>query len=688
MKQTILLVGEHPLASTGNSGMLASLLRELDLNSYSPTLFCSLPHLLDLGYLSKNVFPFPIIDATDGKDHWGSNKLIWLLDNNKFDKVVFVGIDIWRYASVLTELKNITDSTKLVSICIAPYDISYLRKDWIKWFNCFTHPCVYSKFAYNLLIREIPKIGYFRPNLYLSEVFAPFPDKNKVKAEIFPDMDISTTVFGFVGHNQFRKDPQKLIKAFSIAKKYSKNDITLFMHTDFESGVFNLKQYVMDCGLKRGDIRATRSGQIFNRESLVKVYNSLDILLNCSFQEGLSWTPIEAGLCGVPAIVSSTTAHIELDCEYNVPCEQEVYQPLIGELGDTWMDSNSCKAEDIAEKMVLFMEASKEERKELSDHALLRSKKWISEVNNINSLLLSAEKKKSLCLVNKEKNDILFVQHSSAGDILMSTQCFKGLRERHKEKGLVYMTQEKYKGILKENPYVSRVVDWNPGLINIFEVVYNPHGEKILPGGWNNLNVKLYSMYPYFCSVTPDKMFIACDVPSDEKLMEEIKDKKYLVVNTGGASEFRRYKHMEMVFKGIDYPLVQIGSSEDPYCKGAIDMREKLTWTESAWVMKNATAAVVIDSFCSHLAGALGTPAVVLYGPAPARVVGPWYEDRTKVIEMEPDMLKVCNIMSYCWSNPKVNAQTGRRLCISPCINSHNPINISNNLKKLMGGLS
>lgn len=690
----VLFVGEHPMATTGNAQMLAGIVKQLDLKKYNPSFFCTFPATLDLILLSNNPFPFPIVNAKDNRDEWGQDKLVWLLRSNTFDMVVFVGIDIWRYAISLPHIKEMTDTGKMISLCIAPYDIAYKRKDWIYWFNCITNPYVYSKFAYDILKESVPNIKYFRPPLFLSELFRPLGDKKECKQRVFADMDPNTIVFGFVGCNQIRKDPQKTIKAFKKLKDKSDVDMTLFLHTDFAHGVYNLKQYTTDCEFKRGDIRTRREDQVFNREGMCAIYNSFDILLNCSYQEGLSWTPIEAGLCGIPAIVSDTTAHKELECEFVVPCNQEVYQPLYGEFGDTWMDSNSCTSEDIMEAMLSFINSTDEAKTALSEQALWRSKKWISECGNINSILdeVVVERTESVrILEDKIQNDILFVQHSSGGDVLMSTQCFKGLKERHKRKRLVYMTQKQFQGILKDNPYIDEIIDYNPEVIKKYAVVYNPHGEKILPGGWNNLDAKLYSMYPYFCGVEADKMFITCDRPIEKKsLLNAIDGKEYIVVNTSGGSEFRVYKHMEVVIANFKdkYPIVQVGGADDLYCKGAIDMRGKLTWTESAYVLKGAKAAVVIDCFCSHLVGALETPAVVLYGPAPARVVGPRYDDKTKVIEMEPDMLKVCPITSFCWSNPKVNSQTGRSKCISPCINSHNPITVRGNLNELIGRFS
>jgi ADP-heptose:LPS heptosyltransferase len=92
--------------------------------------------------------------------------------------------------------------------------------------------------------------------------------------------------------------------------------------------------------------------------------------------------------------------------------------------------------------------------------------------------------------------------------------------------------------------------------------------------------------------------------------------------------------------------------------------------------MKRAKAAVVIDSFPSHLAGALGTPVVVLYGPAPARVVGP-KGDPNKIINLEPNKLDVCKSLTNCWGTDKT--------CTSSCINTISPLLVKKALKSLLG---
>jgi ADP-heptose:LPS heptosyltransferase len=184
-------------------------------------------------------------------------------------------------------------------------------------------------------------------------------------------------------------------------------------------------------------------------------------------------------------------------------------------------------------------------------------------------------------------------------------------------------------------------------------------------------------MYPYFCNVKPGEIQIF-----DEVLGYQIAG-PYVVLNTSGASEYRRYAHFNTVFKNFPYEVIQIGSKDDLLCDKARDMRGKFSFRQSAYVMRNAIAAVTIDSFCSHLAGAVGTPQVALFGPAPARVTGPRFQNKKNVkqglIELQPDMLKACNLLSHCWSTPPNGVK-----CFAPCINSINPLKVRKALLDLI----
>jgi len=154
--------------------------------------------------------------------------------------------------------------------------------------------------------------------------------------------------------------------------------------------------------------------------------------------------------------------------------------------GKSEVESKACKVKDI-KNAILKVAVDPDLRKQMSVKGIERAGQWLEGVGNINDLLDATAKVKVRSKIQK----VLFAQHSSAGDVLMTTQCFKGIKERHPNMDLVYMTQRVYQDIVEGNPYVDEIIDWDERLLRRYQVIYNPHGEHILKGGFNNLDVTL-----------------------------------------------------------------------------------------------------------------------------------------------------------------------------------------------------
>jgi len=694
MKKKILFVGLNPFATIGNSGMMNAILGQVDTTRFDITCFAADPPSVEYLPLIFKPLPFSLIPAGEPHDPQGKGRLLNILNRTPIDVLVFVGLDIWEYVEIFKDIVDARKKRKFKWVWIFPYDLQTVRSDWVEWINQLDCPCVYSKYGEKLLKDHVPNIQYFRPPIRYSDIWKPMSEQERaaVKKRVFPTVPDNAFLFGFIGVNQFRKDPQGHIKAFAIARKQNP-DLYFFMHTDFSSGVFNLRQAGLDYGLTDNTLlKKPDDRHRYTVDSMPQLYNSFDCLVNCTLQEGLSWTPLEAMLCGTPVIASESTAHIELVGggwnQYSgrlVPCETDTLLPTRTVGGPCYVDAKKCRPEDIAAAMLEVAE-DKTMRNDMATLGRKRAEEWLAGVSDINELLDKACLVETITVRDEDKIDaVLFVQHSAAGDVFMTTRCFKGIKERY-GLPLHYMTQSKYSDILVNNPYIDEIIPWNESVK--YRFVVNPHGERIAPGHWGrNCNSILSDFYWKILNVEPDDFFI-------EKKQPECatEDGAYLTFwekndagvyqpfmkpllpicilhTTGGDSHFRVYKYMKDVHEGIKdrYTTIQLGGPSDYPAWADIDLRGKLTFREDAWIMSKASIAVTVDSFVSHLAGALGVSQVCLFGSGNHVVVRP-NQVSGKLICLSPDYVNECKGLGPCSGVVKE--------CPATCTGLHDPKDI------------
>ncbi|MFW6002294.1 MAG: glycosyltransferase [archaeon] len=393
----VLIVGENPYNGTGNGNMLASMIGKLDTTKYDPTLFLVDKTDINLIESLKQLNEFPIITANEQGNIWGHSRLLQLISKHNFDSILFIGIDVWRYSEIIDHLTDLIKLKNMKWYSLIPYDLPYVRHDWLQWINQIQFPFVYSEFGYNLLKPYVPHLQFFRPEPYLYPIFDNYNDKKGTRSALFGNsLDAETILFGFIGANQVRKNIGNIVKGFALHLKEYPNSV-LYMHTE-NNIVWDIDLLRKDYGIPKNQLRIKPKKHHLQQFDVPFLYNACDCMVNPTIQEGLSWTVIEALLCGTTVILSDSTAHkdyIQTEKDYLISLQPTAthYLHLMTEDGPRLIESEKAvEPEAIAEGMKLYIELL--HNKNMVENNKQAASRWMSKCSHINKILECVDVKK------------------------------------------------------------------------------------------------------------------------------------------------------------------------------------------------------------------------------------------------------------------------------------------------------
>jgi len=504
------------------------------------------------------------------------------------------------------------------------------------------------------------------------------------------------------GMFQDRKNVTGLVKYFCEKFAGDKN-IGLILKTSI---VGNSEIDRLETLKRIGDIKAnTGCGQYpkihlvhgrLSDESMAALYkcSSVKAMISLTHGEGYGLPMLEAAACGVPVIATNWSGHLDFLTIDNkkkfVPIEYEpreipesaVWNGVM-EKGSRWAEVVGESAKHMMKKFVLSPETPRKWAQELAVHLAenLSPDKlfqgWCDFFKNLvpseattGSEVQKAQHVRDALQIEQGQKTLLFTMPMSAGDVFISTGVVHSLRGKFPDHKIFYATQEKYVDILKDNQAIDRVIGFDNWMMNvpfcemIFSEVYTP-----------NLDIQMNTsnwVHGGKGRKLGEEIANRCLVPYSQPRikLEQVQGlpEKFIVLHPGsgkGQWEARNYNSWKEVVinlnenLGSDYKIVIVGSSDDIGLEGCVDLRGKTNYNQLAFVIQKASCLLGIDSVSMHIAAALETPSVSLFGSSYAHSTGPI--NTNKHIGLEPPNRRTCDKACYKYqcsvdaSNPCVN---------------------------------
>lgn len=404
-------------------------------------------------------------------------------------------------------------------------------------------------------------------------------------------------------------------------------------------------------------------------EEMASLYNHPQIKAFVSFSNGESWglPLLEAAACELPIISTDWGGQLSfLKKGFFSPVAYDlkdipdvaVWEPILIK-GSRWANVRENDAKYRLQKMVSQYSKPREWAKELAKEI---KEKFDEKVTN--EYFVTTVKQEMLKQVadqldpveylrsfvdTSENFNVIYTMPMSCGDVLISTAVLDGLQKHLPENSKIYFsTQPKYFDLLKGNPHIYKCIPWNEGMIQselleeVFDLALTPNIEThyvfsnwLKKGQGGKILAEIYAQH---CETELGKYHIERDysiLGTHTALGVLSAHHEYITVHTTsgkGQWEGRYYRSYQEVVDNIkqlypDLRVVQVGGEDEPLLNVDLDLRGKTNYQQLAAVIEKSLLHLGPDTFSAHIAAAVGTPFVTLFGCSSARHTRPWIKD-------------------------------------------------------------
>jgi len=321
----ILIFSHAPFAPSGYGQITQDLCIELKKLEYEVA-------CVAIDHHNSMVFhgDIPVFPTRPSHDAWADDLYYWA-ENINADLIIQL-FDAWVLREQWIKEDNIPVLTYNPIDCLPA---AKYYKDSTKGAKCHI---AMSEFTIQEMRRaRIAPIKYIPHGIYTS-FFKELPNKEEIKAKHgFPK---DSFIFGLVGTNlTARKNIPNQMLAFSkFVKRNPTSNAYLYIHSIASRQlVTSYDLYNIIDQLKLGGKvlmvnQMTSAMKNIDKVTMLELYNSFDVLLNCVLGEGFGIPIIEAQSCGVPCIVNDFSA---------MPWTMGA-GGLSVKKGEPWLDPSSC----------------------------------------------------------------------------------------------------------------------------------------------------------------------------------------------------------------------------------------------------------------------------------------------------------------------------------------------------------
>jgi ADP-heptose:LPS heptosyltransferase/glycosyltransferase involved in cell wall biosynthesis len=437
-------------------------------------------------------------------------------------------------------------------------------------------------------------------------------------------------------------------------------------------------------------------------EEMAELYNHPKIksFISLTHGEGFGLPLIEAAACGLPIVATNWSGHLDFltkgkfsPIKYqlkDIP-DVAVWDPIMIK-GSKWAEVEEADVKHRMKKMVKAYTKPKEWAEKLVKTI---DEEFSTEVTNqhfADTIKMALTREEAAPKINPLEHlesfvdtpddfNVIYTMPMSAGDVFISTAVIDGLMKEVPENAKIYFaTDPKYADILEDNPHIHKVIPWNQTMMQtdlleeVFDLALMPNVmtqytfSNYVRRGQGRLLAEEFANY---CQCDLGDYHIKKENPTDG-----IPVKPFITLHTGpgkGNWSARNYVEWAEIVTNLKrlYPemsIVQVGGGEEPLINGVDqDVRGKTNVHQLAKLIEASQLHLSIDTFTMHLAAALDTPVVALFGSSHAMSSGPWVKDRraSKLYLLEAEEKLGCNKACY-----KYQCKKNKDM---PCINEIDP---------------